>query len=158
MVRGEIIVHTHIVNVQVRFYLKDYFGNSDDWDMLNDSPVRSNKSHESLLTLSFSGGVGFLVSSFSDDLSQGSDAYVKKLRSGFFGSADLAGFITSQSGIDVRISRFQSSNNESVRVASGNGNPIDGTISDDIRINFLGIYYIRRSAVRDKRDVFLFKI
>jgi|GEM_PF-5356162 len=59
MVRGEIIVHTHIVNDQVRFYLKDYFGNSDDWDMLNDLPVRSNKSRESLLTLSFSGGVEF---------------------------------------------------------------------------------------------------
>ena len=98
------------------------------------------------------------MSSFSDDLSQGFDAYVKKLRSGFFGSADLAGFITSQSGIDVRISRFQSSNSESVRVASGNGNPIDGTISVDIRINFLGIYYVRRSTVRDKRDVFCLKL
>lgn len=84
--------------------------------------------------------------------------YYRGLKSGFFYSADLAFFPSDKAGVGVKISQFNSENSIPVQVVFEDGSIERTSLRDEIRMNYYGIYWANRSALKNGRNGFYFNL
>ncbi len=83
---------------------------------------------------------------------------MKKLKSGYFLSAELGVNVNEFINVGVRVDQMRSNNSAMVEIASENPNepPQTGILKDDIRISFIGAQMLIRGLSKNQKTGFFY--
>lgn len=98
------------------------------------------------------GGYGYRLAPLADDTPPALQEYSNNLKSGFSLALDAAYFLKPTWGLGLKYSRFGSEESMgNMQVTYPDGGSVQGTISDEISIHFIGPSYISEYAFRNPK-------
>lgn len=148
------IRNTLISVSQVKNYKTGYFKQSE-------IPMDKIKIHGnySRFRLAINGGYSYETAKISESVPTDFVNYAKDLKSGYHLGGDLTYFVAEQLGFGLRYYLFMSSNSmDNIYVDDINGNRRYGSMSDDIKIFFIGPAYSTRFLNGNKTNAFLMNL
>ncbi|MDR3339812.1 MAG: hypothetical protein LBT25_06960, partial [Candidatus Symbiothrix sp.] len=106
--------------------------------------------------LALTGGWSYLTARLSDDTPAEFKDYSKELKSGFHYDVDFSYYFVEQLGVGFKYHEFLSSNKmDNVYATYPDGSTEYGSMSDDIRINFIGPFFSTRFFNSTKKNCLL---
>lgn len=107
------------------------------------------------IRIAFQGGYAYRLAKLSGDIPPALKDYANDLKSGYSYGLDAAYFIKPSWGVGLKYSRFGSTGTMSnMNISYDNGAGANGSISDDITINFIGPSYVSKYATRNPDHTF----
>jgi len=137
---------------QVKSYEYSYYKKSDAAlnSTLNDDLINSNDFSRLRVGMNFGGA--YRTVKLSDEMQILEKDYIDGLMLGYSFNGDLYYFITEQRGIGIKAGIFRAANSiDQITVRMDDGTLIDGKMSDDITITYIGPSYSLR-LVHGKND------
>lgn len=112
-----------------------------------------------MFRIAVNGGPSFMTGKISDQVPSDFRDYIKELKSGLHFSADASFFVNETIGFGGKYSVFKSSNSlDNIYIEDDLGQIIQGEMSDDIKLTFIGPTFSIRALNYNKKNAFLFSV
>ncbi|MGC3976815.1 MAG: hypothetical protein QM751_00370 [Paludibacteraceae bacterium] len=102
------------------------------------------------------GGWSYRTAKVSDNTPSGLEQYMNNLKSGFHYGLDGAYYFSELLGVGIKYNNFNSKNKmDDIQLRFSDGTYVNGELSDNISINFIGSFFSMRFLNSTKQNCFL---
>ncbi len=109
--------------------------------------------------LAVNGGYSYQLAKISDEVPADFKDYIKGLKSGYHFGADANYFFSEQMGLGAKYTMFGASNSiDNIYLEDEDGDRIYGSMSDDLRIMFIGPYLSTRYLAQKSNNAFFLSL